>query len=264
MAYRLSPVTRASLEDAPPVCVDCVFWQSRGGRPATKERWAERVEEDWGAWGTLYHAEGDRLVGFVQYGPAGQFPRATSCPPARRRPTPCSSRAPTSSTSPRPGCCRASSSRPSARRATAASRRSRPSATAIRRARRATSACSSTARCSRPTSSPTSASVAALGGRRLPGAPRARRAPAGRGRAHVPGLAQGQGGLHAGAGAAAAVGHGAIGHLAGGVARLDHLLGVVPRTRRRADRRRGRPDYHAALLADIRDRAHCDPPSLGG
>ena len=31
MAYRLSPVTRASLHDAPPVCVDCVFWQSRSG-----------------------------------------------------------------------------------------------------------------------------------------------------------------------------------------------------------------------------------------
>ncbi len=80
MAYRLSPVTKASLDGAPPVCVDCVFWQSRRGRPATKERWAERVEEDWGAWGTLYHAEGDRLVGFVQYGPAGQFPRANELP----------------------------------------------------------------------------------------------------------------------------------------------------------------------------------------
>jgi len=53
MAYRLSPVTRASLGDAPEVCVGCVFWQSRGGRSVEKERWAERVEDDWGAWGTL-------------------------------------------------------------------------------------------------------------------------------------------------------------------------------------------------------------------
>ena len=80
MAYRLSPVTRASIRDAPPVCVDCVFWQSRSGRPAAKERWAERIEDDWGAWGTLYRAEGDRLLGFVQYGPAGRFPRASDLP----------------------------------------------------------------------------------------------------------------------------------------------------------------------------------------
>ena len=80
MAYRLSPVTRASLRDAPAVCVDCVFWQSRAGRPVGKERWAERVEEDWGPWGTLYHGEGDRLLGFVQYGPSGRFPRADDLP----------------------------------------------------------------------------------------------------------------------------------------------------------------------------------------
>jgi hypothetical protein len=80
MAYRLSPVTRASLGDAPPVCVDCVFWQFRDGRAAGKERWAERIEEDWGAWGTLYRGEGDRLLGFIQYGPAGRFPRAGELP----------------------------------------------------------------------------------------------------------------------------------------------------------------------------------------
>jgi hypothetical protein len=80
MAYRLSPVTRASLGDAPPVCVDCVFWQFREGRAAGKERWAERMEEDWGAWGTLYQAEADRLLGFIQYGPAGRFPRAGELP----------------------------------------------------------------------------------------------------------------------------------------------------------------------------------------
>jgi hypothetical protein len=80
MAYRLSPVTWASLRDAPPVCVGCVFWQSRSGRHADKERWAERLEDEWGAWGTLYHAEGDRLLGFVQYGPADRFPRAAELP----------------------------------------------------------------------------------------------------------------------------------------------------------------------------------------
>jgi hypothetical protein len=80
MAYRLEPVTKASLAGAPAVCVDCVFWQSKRGRSVAKDRWAERVEDDWGAWGTIYHGEGDRLLGFVQYGPSGQFPRAFDLP----------------------------------------------------------------------------------------------------------------------------------------------------------------------------------------
>ena len=80
MAYRLEPVTGASIERAPAVCRGCVFWQSRTGRAAAKPRWAERIEDDWGAWGTLYHAEGDRLVGFVQYGPSDQFPRGAELP----------------------------------------------------------------------------------------------------------------------------------------------------------------------------------------
>lgn len=80
MGYRLEPVTSPSVVNAPPVCVGCVFWQSRGDRSAPKGRWAERIEEDWGPWGTLYRGDGDRLVGFIQYGPAGHFPRAWELP----------------------------------------------------------------------------------------------------------------------------------------------------------------------------------------
>ena len=58
MAYRLAPVTSGSIRDAPPPCVECVFWQARDGRTTDKERWAARVEDAWGAWGTLYVAEG--------------------------------------------------------------------------------------------------------------------------------------------------------------------------------------------------------------
>jgi hypothetical protein len=82
MAYRLEPVTGMSVPRAPQVCVGCVFWQSRGSRPTEKERWAERIEEDWGPWGMLYHGDGDRLLGFMQYGPAGHFPRAWELPAA--------------------------------------------------------------------------------------------------------------------------------------------------------------------------------------
>ncbi|MEX2102386.1 MAG: hypothetical protein WD805_00360, partial [Gaiellaceae bacterium] len=80
MASRLHPVTAASIAHAPPPCVGCAFWQSRGSRSAAKERWAERIEDDWGPWGTLYFDDGDRLLGFIQYGPSGHFPRAFELP----------------------------------------------------------------------------------------------------------------------------------------------------------------------------------------
>lgn len=80
MPSRLHPVTSASIAHAPPPCVGCVFWQSRGNRSAAKERWAERIEDDWGPWGTLYFDDGDRLLGFIQYGPSGHFPRALELP----------------------------------------------------------------------------------------------------------------------------------------------------------------------------------------
>jgi hypothetical protein len=80
MPYRLHPVTAASIAHAPPPCVGCVFWQSRGQRSTPKGRWADKIEDDWGAWGTLYFGDSDRLLGFIQYGPAGHFPRAWELP----------------------------------------------------------------------------------------------------------------------------------------------------------------------------------------
>src|SRR5215211_6719510 len=80
MPYRLHPLTAASIAHAPPPCVGCVFWQSRGGKAAAKGKWAEKIEDDWGAWGTLYFGDDERLLGFIQYGPAGQFQRAWEVP----------------------------------------------------------------------------------------------------------------------------------------------------------------------------------------
>jgi hypothetical protein len=81
MGYHLRPVTRLSLPQAPEVCRDCTFWQSPEARGADKERWADRLEEDWGAWGTLYlDDDADRLLGFLQYGPSHAFPRAAELP----------------------------------------------------------------------------------------------------------------------------------------------------------------------------------------
>ena len=80
MPYRLHPVTAVSVREAPPPCVECVFWQAREGGRVDKARWAERAEDGWGAWGTLYHSDGDRVAGFIQFGPADLFPRARTMP----------------------------------------------------------------------------------------------------------------------------------------------------------------------------------------
>lgn len=72
--------TRATHGSAPFVCQDCVWWQSRGNKTASKERWIERAEEEWGDWGTLYLGDRGRLLGSLQYGPSSLFPRAADLP----------------------------------------------------------------------------------------------------------------------------------------------------------------------------------------
>ena len=80
MPYRLHPVTAAAIAHAPPPCVDCIFWQTRADRSTDKARWAERIEDEWGPWGTLYFGDGDQLLGFVQYGAAEHYPRGQELP----------------------------------------------------------------------------------------------------------------------------------------------------------------------------------------
>jgi hypothetical protein len=79
VATRLSGLTGATLETAPTVCHECVWWQSRT-RPANKQRWVERAEESWGAWGTIYYDDDGQTLGSMQYGPASLFPRAAELP----------------------------------------------------------------------------------------------------------------------------------------------------------------------------------------
>jgi len=80
VAQRVTGLTGGTLERAPSVCQTCVWWQSRRGRTASKERWLERAEEDWGAWGALYRDDDGKLLGSIQYGPARLFPRAAELP----------------------------------------------------------------------------------------------------------------------------------------------------------------------------------------
>jgi GNAT superfamily N-acetyltransferase len=80
MASSVSGLTRGTLRSAPSVCQGCVWWQSRGHKIASKERWIDRVEDEWGEWGTLYLDDDGRFLGVMQYGPADLFPRAVDLP----------------------------------------------------------------------------------------------------------------------------------------------------------------------------------------
>ena len=80
MAQRVVGLTGATLESAPAVCHECVWWQSRLGRSVPKERWIERSEDSWGAWGSLYRDDDGQLLGSIQYGPTPLFPRAAELP----------------------------------------------------------------------------------------------------------------------------------------------------------------------------------------
>ena len=81
MTTRLAGLTGATLEHVAGVCHECVWWQSRtGGRRVDKRRWIERAETEFGAWGTVYYDDDRRVLGSMQYGPAGLFPRAAELP----------------------------------------------------------------------------------------------------------------------------------------------------------------------------------------
>jgi hypothetical protein len=80
MATKVAGLTGATLETAPTVCHRCVWWQARGGRQVSKERWIERAEEEWGAWGTIYYDADGRVLGSMQHGPSPLFPRAADLP----------------------------------------------------------------------------------------------------------------------------------------------------------------------------------------
>ena len=80
MATTVAGLTGATLETAPTVCHECIWWQARSGRRVDKRKWIERAEEEWGAWGTVYYDDDGRLLGSMQYGPAELFPRARELP----------------------------------------------------------------------------------------------------------------------------------------------------------------------------------------
>jgi hypothetical protein len=77
---RVTGLTGLTLQDAPEVCHECVWWQSRAGRDCEKTKWIARAETEWGAWGTVYYDGDGQVLGSMQYGPAELFPRAAELP----------------------------------------------------------------------------------------------------------------------------------------------------------------------------------------
>ena len=80
MSTRVAGLTGVTLQEAPQVCHDCVWWQSQSGRHADKRRWIERAETEWGPWGAVYRDDDGTVIGSMQYGPAKLFPRAWELP----------------------------------------------------------------------------------------------------------------------------------------------------------------------------------------
>ena len=77
---RVTGLTGVTLQDAPVVCHECIWWQTREGRSVDKRKWIEKAENEWGPWGTVYYDADGRVLGSMQYGPAELFPRAAELP----------------------------------------------------------------------------------------------------------------------------------------------------------------------------------------
>jgi hypothetical protein len=80
VSTRIAGLTGATLETVPSVCHECVWWQSRTGRGVDKRKWIRGTEEEWGAWGTVYYDDDANVLGSMQFGPSGLFPRAGELP----------------------------------------------------------------------------------------------------------------------------------------------------------------------------------------
>jgi hypothetical protein len=80
MGAKVAGLTGATLVTAPSVCHECIWWQTEWGRELEKRRWIEKAEKEWGSWGSVYYDEQGRLLGSMQFGPSGLFPKAKQLP----------------------------------------------------------------------------------------------------------------------------------------------------------------------------------------
>jgi ribosomal protein S18 acetylase RimI-like enzyme len=86
MARRFRPLTSDRLDDLPPQCVGCAFWESSERLPklcgAVRDKelaagWLDYVNAQWGECGRVAYEDGESF-GFVKYAPAAYFPQAAN------------------------------------------------------------------------------------------------------------------------------------------------------------------------------------------
>lgn len=85
MTRRLHDLTLAALDDLPPSCRSCLFWEVHGAPrgPADeprqardrKEAWWQSTQLEWGTPGKAVYGDG-HLVGFAMFAPGAHYPRA--------------------------------------------------------------------------------------------------------------------------------------------------------------------------------------------
>ena len=73
---RLTGLTKLTLETAPSVCHSASGGSPAGRAAVDKDRWMERVEDEFGAFGTCTTATTGGRSASIQYGPAPLFPHA--------------------------------------------------------------------------------------------------------------------------------------------------------------------------------------------
>lgn len=86
---RTSALSLGNIDDIPPPCRSCVFWEfgSADAKPAEdaddpaleKEAWVSATLLEWGSCGLIAYA-GDAPVGYVLYAPPAYLPRALAFP----------------------------------------------------------------------------------------------------------------------------------------------------------------------------------------
>ncbi|MGH8961463.1 MAG: GNAT family N-acetyltransferase [Jatrophihabitantaceae bacterium] len=89
MARRLVNITLDNLDDLPPRCRGCVFWEldpvsgdrarSTGGTELEKEAWLSDTLLEWGSCGHLLYVD-SAPAGYILYAPAAYVPRAVAFP----------------------------------------------------------------------------------------------------------------------------------------------------------------------------------------
>ncbi|NUR10127.1 MAG: GNAT family N-acetyltransferase [Nocardioidaceae bacterium] len=91
MARKLARLTLDNLDDLPPACRTCVFWeldavrrqraQDRGEASCEKEAWVSHVLLEWGSCGRVAYVDGEP-AGYVLYAPPAFVPGAEAFPTA--------------------------------------------------------------------------------------------------------------------------------------------------------------------------------------